>query len=79
MLIIGDAQVDDGAAHLGRDADDVCADRSVIGARIHEVPSKGVDACRHRAYDDRDANGAANDVQSRIIRFVIHPSTPVQD
>src|SRR5262249_59881686 len=51
----------------------------VIGTRIHEVPSKGVDACRHRAYDDRDANGAANDMQHRIITFIIHWSTPVQN
>src|SRR5262249_27091593 len=78
-LIVRHAQIDDGTAHMRGDADDVGADRSVVGARTHEVQANGIDACGHRAYDDRDANGAANDMESRIIAFIIHRSTPIQN
>src|SRR5262249_879717 len=78
-LIVRHAQVDDGTAHMRGDADNVGAHRSVVGARIHEVQANGIDACGHGAYDDRDANGAANDMESRMIMFITHRSTPIQN
>jgi hypothetical protein len=78
-LVVHHVQLDDGTAHLRRDADNVGADRGVIGARIHEVQPICVDARDDSAHDDQGADGSAEDpAGGQGTLGVVHASAPVQ-